>query len=182
MKTDAYFSAPLEINDTTFHYRIDGRAGGRRPGAHAGRTGGAGNEFLAHARLFDHPDPRRLDLRASLRASPSEWLVRTYRQRAAVTLLAVVDVSASMARGVPRKLDVAADFVASLGDSAYRTGDSAGLLAFDGAVRDDLFWPPRHSRVIGQAMAAQLRTAVPARVPRPKVAIPRAASAKAAAS
>ena len=165
MKTDPSLPMPPDINDTTFHYRVGGRADGRRPGAHAGRTGGTGNAFLAHARLFDHPDPRRLDLRASLRAGTNEWLVRTYRQRAAVTLLAVVDVSASMAYGSPRKLDVAADFVASMGDSAYQTGDTAGLLAFDSATREDLYQPPRHSRVIGQAMAAQLRAAAPARAP-----------------
>lgn len=161
MKTDAHFPASQGIDDSTFHYQIDGRAAGRRPGSHAGRTGGSGNEFLAHARLFDHPDPRRLDVHASLRAGADEWLVRLYRQRAAVTLLAVVDVSASMACGVPRKCDVAADFVASMGDSAFSTGDMAGMLAFDSAARDDLFRPPRHSRVIGQDMALQLRAAVP---------------------
>lgn len=161
MSAGTHFPAAPAIADSTFHYRVDGRAGGRRPGAHAGRTGGSGNEFRDHARLFDHPDPRRLDLRASLRAGAGEWLVRTYRQRAAVTLLAVVDVSASMACGAPRKLDVAADFVASMGDSAFSAGDTAGLLAFDGETRDDLFQPPRHSRVIGTAMGAQLRAAEP---------------------
>ncbi len=165
MKTDAYSVAPLDIDNTTFHYRLDGRAAGRHPGAHAGRAGGTGNEFLTHARLFDYPDPRRLDLRASLRAGAGQWLVRTYRQRAAVTLLAVVDVSASMACGAPRKLDVAADFVTSMGDSAFRAGDTAGLLAFDSAARDDLFRPPRHSRLIGKAMGAQLRAAVPGGTP-----------------
>lgn len=148
-----------------FHYKVGGRAAGRRPGAHAGRSSGAGNEFLAHARLFDHPDPRRLDLRASLRAGGDEWLVRTHRQRAAVALHAVVDVSASMACGAPRKLDVAAAFVESMGSSAFKTGDSAGMVAFDGSAREDLYRPAQHSRMMGHTMGALVREAAPARTP-----------------
>ena len=59
-----------------FHYRLPMRAGGSRPGSHPGSSFGAGQEFAMHARLFDHPDPRRIDLRASMRAIPAEWLVR----------------------------------------------------------------------------------------------------------
>lgn len=153
------------MREAIFHYKVGGRAGGRRPGAHAGRSSGAGNEFLAHARLFDHPDPRRLDLRASLRAGGDEWLVRTHRQRAAVTVNAVVDVSASMACGMPRKLDIAAAFVESMGSSAFKTGDAAGLCAFDGAARHDLYRPAQHSRMIGHTMGNLIRDASPAGTP-----------------
>jgi uncharacterized protein (DUF58 family) len=143
------------MSDAIFYYRIPGRAGGYRPGAHAGRMAGTGNEFKSHARLSDCPDPRRLDLRASLRAGRDEWLVRLYRQRAAVPVHAVVDVSASMEVGAPRrKLDVAASFVEIMGNSAFKVGDPAGLRAFDGGSREDLFVPARHSRGAGQAMAS----------------------------
>ena len=148
-----------------FHYKVTGRVSGRRPGAHAGRASGAGNEFLAHARLFDHPDPRRLDLRASLRAGGDEWLVRTHRQRAAVPLQAVVDVSASMRCGTPRKLDVAAAFVESIGSSAFKTGDAAGLCAFDGAARNDLYRPAHLSRSTGAVLGALVRNAATAGTP-----------------
>jgi uncharacterized protein (DUF58 family) len=144
-----------------FHYRLGGAAGGFRPGAHAGTSLGAGQEFAAHARLFDHPDPRRIDLRASLRDARGEWLVRTYRQRASVPVHAVVDVSASMAFGAGRaKLDVVADFAESLGRSAFRAGDPVGLMAFDcdhADPRDALYVPARHSRGVGAAMADALR-------------------------
>jgi uncharacterized protein (DUF58 family) len=143
------------MSDAIFYYRIPGRAGGYRPGAHAGRTAGTGNEFKSHARLSDCPDPRRLDLRASLRAGRDEWLVRLYRQRAALPVHAVVDVSASMEVGAPRrKLDVAASFVEIMGNSAFKVGDPAGLCAFDDGSREDLFVPARHSRGAGQAMAS----------------------------
>ena len=153
------------MSEAIFHYRMGGRAGGRRPGAHAGRAGGAGTEFLAHVRLFDHPDPRRLDLRASLRAAGDDWLVRTHRQRAAVDLHAVVDVSASMACGTPRKLDIAAAFVESIGSSAFKTGDAAGLCGFDGATRDDLYRPAWRNRSVGPVLGALVRAAAPAATP-----------------
>lgn len=111
-----------------------------------------------HGRLFDYPDPRRIDLRASVRAARSEWLVRVHLQRAAVPVQVLVDVSASMRFGTRRsKLQVAADFVEALGYSAFRVGDPLGMLAFDSAARDDLFMPPRSGRGIGNLLAGMLR-------------------------
>ena len=141
-----------------FAYRLPGRAGGWRPGSHRARSLGPGQDFIAHARLFDRPDPRRVDLRASLRSLDGDWLVRTYRQRAAIAVHVLVDVSASMSFGSPRsKLAVAADFVEALGLSAFRVGDSIGMLAFDAIERDDLYVPPLHGRGAGALMAASLR-------------------------
>ncbi|BAN26316.1 DUF58 domain-containing protein [Caballeronia insecticola] len=141
-----------------FHYRLPGRASGFRPGTHPGTGFGAGQEFAMHARLFDHPDPRRLDLRASQRAVPREWLVRLHLQRVAVPVQVVVDVSASMRFGTRRtKLDLAADFVEALGYSAFRAGDQLGMLAFDRDAREDLFVPARHGRGVGDEMATRLR-------------------------
>ncbi|GAA0765762.1 VWA domain-containing protein [Ideonella azotifigens] len=141
-----------------FHYRLRSRTGGYRAGAHAGSTLGAGQEFATHARLFDHPDPRRLDLRASVRDVRHQWLVRNHKQRVAVPVYAVVDVSASMQFGGGRaKLQVAADFVEALGHSAFRVGDAVGLLAFDRELRDDLFLPARHGRGMAGLMSGLLR-------------------------
>ena len=111
--------------------------------------------------LYDYPDPRRLDLRASLRSLDKKWLVRVNRQRAGITAWALVDVSASMAFGSRRpKLEVVADFVEALGLSAFRVGDAAGLMAFDVAERSDLFIPARVSRGMGAMMSrAILETA-----------------------
>lgn len=141
-----------------FHYRLPGRAGGCRPGSHPGASFGAGEQFALHARLVDHPDPRRVDLRASLQSVRSEWLVRLHLQRVAVPVHVVVDVSASMCFGKRRsKLEVVADFVEALGYSAFRSGDRAGMTAFDAQAREDLFVSPRHGRGGGDLMAAMLR-------------------------
>jgi uncharacterized protein (DUF58 family) len=141
-----------------FHYRLRTRIGGHRPGAHPGMSLGAGQEYATHGRLFDTPDPRRIDLRASLRDLRGEWLVRHYRQRAAVAVTAIVDVSASMHFGPHgSKLALATDFVDSMAQSAFHAGDSVGLSAFDSSERIDLFVPPRYGRGMGPAMCDALR-------------------------
>jgi hypothetical protein len=142
-----------------FHYRWPERIGGWRPGSHRGVSLGAGQEFVAHMRLYDRPDPRRLDLRASLRNIQQDWLVRVNRQRSSIPVHAVVDVSPSMSFGPRRsKLDLAADFVEALGQSTFRVGDALGMLAFDiGDERADLFVPANVSRGLGDTMANSLR-------------------------
>ncbi|RZF27393.1 DUF58 domain-containing protein [Paraburkholderia sp. UYCP14C] len=141
-----------------FHYRLPMRAAGARPGSHPGSSFGSGQQFAMHGRLFDYPDPRRLDLRASLRAARDEWLVRVHLQRVAVPVIVIVDVSASMQFGTRKtKLEVAADFVEALGHSAFRVGDRLGMLAFDSGERDDLFMPARTGRGTGSLLASMLR-------------------------
>lgn len=145
-----------------FHYRLPARMGGQRPGSHPGASRGAGQEFVAHSPLLAQPDPRRLDVRASLRAgltdARGEWLVRVTRQRVGVPVYALCDVSASMLFGARRtKLDVMADFVEAMGQSAFRVGDPAGLVAFDTREREDLLVPASMSRAIGYLMGARLR-------------------------
>jgi uncharacterized protein (DUF58 family) len=109
-------------------------------------------------RLYDRPDPRRLDLRASLRNIQQDWLVRVNRQQASIPVHAVIDVSASMSFGSGRsKLETAADFVEALGRSAFRVGDALGMLAFDARERTDLFVPALVSRGMGDTMAAMVR-------------------------
>ncbi|MBL8265247.1 DUF58 domain-containing protein [Steroidobacter sp.] len=140
-----------------FHYRLPHRSGGWRPGSHPGSSLGAGQEFVSHVKLYDRPDPRRLDLRASLREVRGDWLVRTHRQRVSVPVHVIADVSSSMSFGSPKsKLQVAADFVTALGHSAFRVGDALGMLAFDAHERRDLFVPALLSRGVGEVMASLL--------------------------
>jgi hypothetical protein len=145
-----------------FHYRLPSRVPGQRPGAHEGTGLGSGQLFAAHRRLFDHPDPRRLDLRASLRDLRHEWLVRIQRQRTAVPVHAVIDLSASMHFGAGKtKLEVAADFIEALGRSVFRAGDALGVMGFDAIARQDFFMPLRQGRGLGAAMATGLRVLRP---------------------
>jgi hypothetical protein len=142
-----------------FQYRLPQRMGGWRPGSHRGSSLGAGQEFVSHMRLYDRPDPRRLDLRASLRNIQQEWWVRVHRQQASIPVHAVVDVTASMSFGSPRsKLAVAAEFVEALGQSTFRVGDALGMVAFDSRERADLFVPARVNRGMGATLATLLRS------------------------
>ena len=136
-----------------FVYRLPIATSGSRPGAHAGHSRGAGMNFAAHARLFDQPDPRRLDLRASITDVRGDWLVRTYQQPGSITVHVLVDLSASMHFGNPGKLQVIAQFLESLGLSAHAYGDAVSLLPFDSHFRQDLYIPPRRGRALGSLMA-----------------------------
>lgn len=145
-----------------FHYRIDWRARGLVPGAHRGSQRGGGVELAAHAPLLDAPDPRRYDLRASLRDPFERPLVKVYRQPAAVTVWALADLSASMAyRGEIRKLDLLADFIASLGYSAYRNGDRFGFFGCDGGLREEFSLAPTRRKTAGPELALRLRAFEP---------------------
>jgi uncharacterized protein (DUF58 family) len=149
-------SPPSPVRE--FHYRIGAPARGHFPGHHRSRSGSSGFEFRGHANLMDAPDPRRLDLHASLRDPFGNWIVRVYSQRQSIPVVMVADVSASMAFvGRQRKLDVVADFAESLAWSAWRTGDSFGFIGCDEGVRPELLASPSRSRAAGSAIAERLR-------------------------
>ena len=140
------------------HYRIGSAALGHFPGHHRSKRGDSGFEFRGHASLLDAPDPRRLDLHASLRDPFGNWAVRIYSQRKSIPVAVVADVSASMGfAGARRKLDVVADFVDSLAWSAWRTGDSFGFVGCDTAVREDLLLPQSRTRASAGVLSQTLR-------------------------
>ena len=143
-------------NVAEFVYRLPGNALNTRPGAHRSGSRGPGLNFVSHARLMDQPDPRRLDLRASLSNLRKEWLVRVNQQRSAIAISAIVDVSSSMRFG--SKISVAADFVEALGYSAGGLGDAVSMYAFDNTMRFDLTLPARYGRGTGQNMAATIKS------------------------
>ena len=143
------------------YYRLPGRAAGAMPGAHRSGGGEGGFEFRGQVPLASARDLRRLDLHASLRDPFGQWIVRQYSLRLAVPVLLLADVSASMAfAGQPPRQQVLADLAESLAASAWRQGDSFGLVACDSRVRTDLLLPPTRARGAGSALAARLRALV----------------------
>ncbi len=144
------------------HYRLGSAALGHFPGHHRSTRGESGFEFRGHAPLLDAPDPRRLDLHASLRDAFGGWQVRVYSQRKSIPVVMVADLSASMGFvGVQRKLDVLADFAESLAWSVWRNGDSFGFIGCDDAVRDDLQLLQTRARGVGGPLAQHLRAFEP---------------------
>lgn len=125
-----------------FHYQVDWRARGAHPGHHPGLQSGGGFEFHGHASLINHPEPRHLDVRATIADPFSEPKVRRFRQRASIPVYLLADLSASMGfQGQTRKISILATFAAGLAYSAYRTGDPFGFIACDSTIRWDISLP-----------------------------------------
>lgn len=125
-----------------FVYRVPWRAASVYPGAHPGKQAGTGMLFRWHVPLIQYPDPRRIDLRASLLDPFQTCQVRVQEQRASIPVFVIVDLSASMAyQGQQHKLKTVADFLSSLADSAHRLGDAVGLAAFAEGSRPVLYQP-----------------------------------------
>lgn len=120
-----------------FSYQIGWRSRGRHPGRHASAQRGLGMDFVGHAPLISYPDPRRIDLRLSLRDPMEQVYVRIYNQRSAVPVFVACDLSGSMGfSGHFNKLRIAAEITASAAQSASRVNDPFGFIGFDEEVND----------------------------------------------
>lgn len=150
-------ASPREI-----HYRVMATVRGQFPGRHRSTRGASGFEFRGHASLLDVPDPRRLDLHASLRDPLGNWLVRVQSERRSIPVTMVADLSASMGfEGAIPKLQVLADFAESLSWSAWRNADSFGFVGCDAQVREEFLQPQTRARGAAMQIAGRLRSLRP---------------------
>ncbi len=141
-----------------FHYQIAWRAKGGHPGHHPGLQSGGGFEFQGLVPFTSQPDPRNLAIRAMIADPNQPLLVKSFRQRAAIPVYVLADLSASMSFiGTTVKTALLAEFVAATAWSAWRTGDPFGFYACEGEIRWDLSLPLRlykgmasdlHNRII----------------------------------
>jgi uncharacterized protein (DUF58 family) len=121
-----------------FSYHIGWRSKGRHPGRHSSIQTGLGMEFRGHAPLIAYPDPRRIDLRQTLRDPTEQIHVRMFNQKSSIPVYVVCDLSGSMGFvGERCKLELAADICASAAYSAYRVNDPFGFIGFDDNIRED---------------------------------------------
>ena len=145
-----------------FHYKIDWRTKSHLPGHHRSGQSGGGLEFRGNLPLLAAPDPRRLDIRASLSDPFEQWYVRSFRQRSQVPVYLIADLSASMAfQGVNHKLDILANFTESLAYSVHRSGDRFAFVGCDNTLRADFLLPPTHALGAGLDIAQRLRCLQP---------------------
>ncbi len=145
-----------------FHYKIDWRAKSHLPGHHRSSQSGGGLEFRGNIPLLASPDPRRLDIRASLSDPFEQWFVRSFRQRSQVPVYLIADLSASIGfSGERRKMDVLADFTESVAYSVHRTGDRFAFMGCDDVLRADFLLPPTHALGAGLEIVRRLRNLVP---------------------
>lgn len=146
---------------TEFQYRAPWRAVSSYPGSHQSIQRGSGYEVYGTAPLYAG-DPRRFDLRASLKDPYGQLLVRIFKQRSIVPVYVLADVSASLGFvGNTSKFDLLIEFVEALALSAYRVGDPFAFTACDTAVRNELLLPRSLARGAGQQVCERLRRWTP---------------------
>lgn len=145
-----------------FQYRAPWPAGSYHPGSHHGIQRGGGYELHGILPLHVAGDPRRFDLRASLRDPFGVLQVRVFKQRSAIPVILLADVSASLSFvGQTRKFDLLIEFANSLACSAFRVGDPFSFTACDSVVRKELSLPRSRTRGVGALVAERLRHFAP---------------------
>jgi uncharacterized protein (DUF58 family) len=145
-----------------FHYRFPWRSHRAHPGHHGSLHSGGGDEFLGYAPLTAHPDPRKIDSRASLQDPFGQLMVRVFRQRSSIPIYVLADLSASMGFGWPNsKLATVAAFAEATAYSAHRTGDPFGFFACEAGIRWDLHLPLRWHKSFPVELRAALWNLTP---------------------
>lgn len=152
-------SAPMDLP-----YRIIWRSRALRQGMHRSAQWGAGGMFRDLVTLLEYPDPRRIDLRQSLR-DPFEALhVRRFEEKSQIGVTMLVDVSGSMAfEGRARRMEIVAELAQVFATAVRRAGDTFALYAADDEVRDELGSAPTRSRAGEAGMVERLRAFAPSR-------------------
>lgn len=150
------------MNPAEIIYRMPGRVDGFRPGAHRGKNTGEGHLFRHLAPFLSHPDPRRLDLRASLADPFGNLKVRLQEQPATLKLFALLDLSASMAfRGDCPKAAVMADFVEALAAAAHKNGDTLGVYGAAERILPEFSFGATRWPGLARLLATRLRRGPP---------------------
>lgn len=153
-------AASLAFAPRQFSYSVPWRARSYQAGGTLTKHHGQGSDFAGYASLLACPDPKRIDIRASVRSQPAQWLVRTYLERAAVEVYAVLDVSSSLffnATSAPSLQQRFTDFVVSLAWSVTRQGDAFALCAASDHLPPSLQRSPSVQAATAQQVHAQLQ-------------------------
>jgi len=125
-----------------FDYHISWKSKGKHPGRHKSNQRGMGIEFAGYTTLLSYPDPRRIDIRQSIRDPLGEIYVKMFNQRSATPVMIVCDLSASMNfGGKNKKINLAAEVAQSIAHSAIDRHDALGLVGFDDEIREDWLAP-----------------------------------------
>ena len=121
-----------------FSYHISWRSRGRHSGSHSSTQRGMGMEFRGHTTLLSYPDPRRIDIRQTIRDPLEQVYVRIFNQKSATPVFAIADLSGSMNFGGKQSKVVLTSKIASaIAMSATHNSDPFGFIGFDDVVRED---------------------------------------------
>ena len=132
----------MEFQTQTFDYHINWKTRGQHPGQHKSDQRGMGLEFAGHSNLLDYPDPRRIDLRQTIRDPLEQIYVRIFNQRSATPVVIVSDLSASMGFGIEKsKLHFASEISTVIANSVITRSDAIGFIGFNDQTETD-WWAP----------------------------------------
>ena len=131
-------------------YRVRWRARGIRPGAFRGTLSGPGERYRNSVPLHARADPRRLDVRSTLRDPLGAIWVRDFEQQTALDVVVLADVSASMGYvGRHDKMGQLRSLVVTLARTAWRNGDAFGFQAANELPQPGLALAARLNRGAG---------------------------------
>lgn len=147
---------PLAVPQEIF-YHIAWRSRRVQAGSHKTNMRGAGSDFASFVPLLDYPDPRRLDVRASLKTIPKQFMVRTFFERSAIHVYVVNDLSASMwFSGKGHKPALITEIAEAIAWSVVRQGDAFGMLSCQDDVLEKLSVLPSCRQSQAQEVRQQL--------------------------
>ncbi|MDI1293610.1 MAG: MxaS protein [Methylobacter sp.] len=138
----------------TLTYRLPWQSSSVYPGAHPGQMIGAGQLFKRHEPLIASPDPRRIDLRASVLDPFSGYRVRVYQQQSSVNVYLLADMSASMAYA--DKQQTLIRFLLTAANSAFGYGDKFGFIGCTERIEHRWLLPACQNLGRVSALAKQL--------------------------
>jgi len=122
----------MKFYQDTFDYHISWKSKGHHPGQHKSAQRGMGIEFAGHATLLDYPDPRRIDIRQTIRDPFEQIQVRIFNQRSATPVMIITDLSASMNFGSQKtKLEHASEIATVITNSVVAKSDAIGFIGIE---------------------------------------------------
>jgi uncharacterized protein (DUF58 family) len=139
----------------TLFYRLPWHSSSVYPGAHPGQLIGSGQLFKRHEPLIANPDPRRIDLRASVLDPFYAYRVRAYQQQSAVNVFVLADLSASMGYG--DKPQTLLQFLDSAANSVLSHGDKFGFIGCTERIEHRWLLPAGHNRGRLPGLVKQLK-------------------------
>lgn len=144
-------------------YRAHWRSGSVRPGSFRGMYSGPGERYRTSVPLHAQADPRRLDIRATLRDPLGNVWVRDFEQKSALKVAVLADLSASMGYvGRHDKLAQLQRIAVALARTAWRNGDAFGFFAANEGLLPALSLPVKLDRGAVDWLARRLAGARPA--------------------
>jgi len=128
----------LAVTEEIF-YHVPWRVRGVQAGSHRTNLRGTGNDFSAFVSLMQHPDPKRLDVRSSLKTVPRQLMVKTFFERSAIKAFVVNDLSSSMRfSGKLKKCTLLTQITQAIAWSVVRQGDYFAMVSCHDRILDNV--------------------------------------------